>query len=149
MEHVAILRKAKVSKTDDLLEEIIAGRKTIESRWYVNKISPWNRVKINEVVYFKESGGPVRARASVAKVMQFENLDKKLVQEILDRYGQKIAPGASESDLTKWQEKLVEKRYCILIFLKKVEKVKPFFVDKTGFGYSCAWMVVEKIDLVK
>ena len=40
MDHVAILRKACFKKGEDILGDILAGRKTIESRW-VEKISPF------------------------------------------------------------------------------------------------------------
>jgi len=39
MDHVAIL-----SKKYELLDKIISGEKTIESRWYVNRIAPWNKM---------------------------------------------------------------------------------------------------------
>ena len=56
MDHVAILRKAKVSRGDNLLQDILDGTKTIESRWYVNKISPWDKIKSGDTVYLKEFG---------------------------------------------------------------------------------------------
>ena len=48
MEHVAIMKKSW-----GLTEKILTGAKKIESRWYKNKHTPWNRIKSGEIVYFK------------------------------------------------------------------------------------------------
>lgn len=40
MHHIAILRKSNIKKGDNLLKDIIDEKKTIESRWYINKINP-------------------------------------------------------------------------------------------------------------
>ncbi len=149
MDHVAILRKAVISKKDNLLQDILSGSKTIESRWYVNKVSPWNKIKKGDVVYFKESGSFVVACSEVSKVLQFENLNEGLVREIIQTYGSKLAPSATTEDLKKWRGNLDKKRYCILIFLSNVQKVTPFSIDKTGYGISSAWLAVGNIDSVK
>ena len=145
MDHVAILRKANIKKGDDLLGDILVGTKTIESRWYVNKVAPWGKIQAGDVVYFKESGRPVTAKAKVEKVLQFENLSESVVQEIIDKYGTKIAPGTSREEFLAWATEQKNKRYCILIFLKNVTKVEPFEINKKGFGISSAWLVVKDI----
>ncbi len=149
MDHVAILRKAKISKGDDLLGDILSEKKTIESRWYVNKISPWNKIEKNDLVYFKESGHSVTAVATVSKVIQYKNLDKKLINQIIKVYGKQIAPYTSKGDFQSWAEKEDKKRYCILIFLKNVKEIEPFDVDKKGYGIFSAWLVVGDINSVK
>ena len=68
MNHVAIMNK----RFGDLIPKILSGEKKIESRWSKNKISPWNKIKVGDVVYFKNSGGPVVAMAEVSRVEQFE-----------------------------------------------------------------------------
>ena len=101
MDHVAILRKARISKNDNLLGDILIGKKKIESRWYVNKISPWNQLNVGDHVDFKESGCSVTAVAVVSDVLQFENLTKESIKEILQKYGSKIAPGTTDEKLQK------------------------------------------------
>jgi len=145
MDHVAILRKARISKDDNLLGDILAGTKTVESRWYVNKISPWNKVKDGDRIYFKESGCPVAAAANVSKVLQFENLDENTIAHIVRKYWKRIAPHSSEKDFLAWVKKS-NKRYCILIFLENVKAVEPFYINKKGFGISSAWLAVGRIE---
>ena len=149
MDHVAILRKSVASKESNLLKDIIDGKKTIESRWYVNKIAPWDRVKKGDAVYFKESGGLVYAKVLVSNVYQYEKPNKVQIDKIISEYGKKIAPSSSSADLKRWSKDLHNKNYCILIFLKNVEKVLPFPINKGGYGVSCAWMCVEDINRVK
>jgi len=145
MDHVAILRKANIKKDDDLLGDILSGRKTIESRWYANKIAPWDKIRAGDTVYLKESGRAVTAKAEVSKVLQYDNLNTEIKKGIVRKYGKQIAPSTSEDDFLAWLGKQKNKRYCILIFLANVTPVKPFEIDKTGYGNSSAWLVTDNI----
>ena len=55
MQHLAIMKKSW-----NLTDKILTGKKKIESRWYKNKYKPWNKIKTEDVVYFKDSGIPVK-----------------------------------------------------------------------------------------
>lgn len=89
VDHVAIM-----SKASGLIEKILSGHKTIESRWYATRRPPWGRVHAGDTVYFKYSGGAgerVKVRATVDRVQQFENIDQDGAgQSILDQYGAHI-----------------------------------------------------------
>ncbi|MBW3022997.1 hypothetical protein KY308_02750, partial [Candidatus Woesearchaeota archaeon] len=75
MEHLAIL-----SSKLGLFKKILSGEKTIESRWYINKKTPYQRIKAGEVVYFKEGNRFAKAVVSDAK---FFELDDKKIKELL------------------------------------------------------------------
>ena len=130
-------------KSWGLTDKILTGEKKIESRWYLNRSRPWNDINGNDTVYFKDSGFPVKLRAKVDYVLQFDNLTPKKVSEILNRYGSD--DGISKDKIGEYYEKFKDKKYCMLIFLKDVESVKPFNIDKTGFGSMSAWMTVDDI----
>lgn len=138
MDHLAIL-----SKKRKLLGKIISGEKTIESRWYKFKRIPYDTVKTGDWIYFKDSGESVTAKAKAEKVILFENLTRNKIISILKEYGKRICIPLSYS------KRLEGKNYCVLIFLKNVEKVGPFEIDKTGFGMMSAWISVDNIDLIK
>lgn len=131
MDHVAIMNK----RFGDLIAKILSGEKKVESRWSKNKIAPWGRVHPNDVVYFKQSGGDVEAKTEVEKVIGIENLDKKAVRWIAKKYGLKEEWGKN-------------KRYCTLIFLKNPQKVRPFKINKSGFGYAAAWLCYSSSPLI-
>ena len=123
-------------KFGDLITKILSGEKKIESRWSKNKIAPWGRVHPNDVIYFKQSGGNVEARAEVEKVVGIENLDQKTVQRIAKEYGLK----------EEWGK---DKKYCTLIFLKNPKKVSPFKINKSGFGSAAAWLCYSNSPLIQ
>ena len=142
MEHIAIMKKSW-----GLTRKIFTGRKSIESRWYNTKRVPWNRIKIGETIYFKDSGEPVSLKAEVDKVVQYSNLKKSEVQKIIDVYRNDIGLGSDE--LPEFFEMIKEKKYCILMFLKNPMRVEAFEIDKSGFGAMSAWITVNDIGALK
>jgi|SRR3989339_1148269 len=142
MEHLAIMRKSW-----GLTDKILNGQKKIESRWYSVKCKPWDNIKKGEIVYFKDSGGPVRIKAVVNKVMQFADLTPKKVKEILDVYGRD--DGITQVKIPEFFERFKNKKYCILIFLKNPQEIKSFEIDKTGFGVMSAWIAIDDIAKIK
>lgn len=142
MQHLAIMKKSW-----GLTDKILNGQKKIESRWYSVKYKPWDSIKQGETVYFKDSGEPIRIKAKVKKVIQFTDLTPKKVKEILDKYGKD--DGIEEEKIPEFFEKFKDKRYCMLIFLKNPQEIKPFEIDKTGFGAMSAWITVDNISKIK
>ena len=138
MEHLAIMRKSW-----RLTDKILSGQKKIESRWYSVKYKPWDNIKEGEVIYFKDSGGPVKIKAEVSKVMQFADLTPRRVREILDEYGKD--DGIEPEKIPEFFERFKDKKYCMLIFLKNPIEINPFNIDKTGFGAMSAWLTVDDI----
>ncbi|MBI2449967.1 MAG: hypothetical protein HYV47_00350 [Candidatus Nealsonbacteria bacterium] len=136
-----------MKKSWRLTEKILAGEKTVESRWYKMKHAPWGRIKPSDRIYFKDSGGPVTVRAKVTKILQFDSLNREKTEEILEKYGRKdLGTAGIMPEIIKY---VAGKNYCILVFFDKVEKIKPFDIDKTGFGSMSAWITIDNIDKIK
>lgn len=142
MEHIAIMKKSW-----GLTQKILSGKKKIESRWYTTKVSPWDRIKIGETIYFKDSGGKIKVKAIVEQVIQFSDLTSEKVKEILNTYGPNIGIGID--NIHPFFERFKDKKYCILIFLKNPQAIEPFNIDKTGFGARAAWISVECVRKLK
>jgi len=142
MDHVAIMKKSW-----GLTQKILSGEKKIESRWYLNKYAPWNKIKADERIYFKDSGDPVSIVATVEKVLQFFDLTPLKVDEILRTYGDD--DGIEGTDIPAFYERFKDKKYCLLIFLKNPHKIEPFEIDKRGFGAMVAWICTEDINQIK
>jgi len=142
MEHVAIMRKSW-----KLTEKILTGQKKIESRWYYNKSAPWDKIRAGETIYFKDSGEPVTIKAEVDKVLQFSDMSPEIVKKILGDYGG--PDGINITDIPKFYELFKNKRYCILVFLKNPHKIKPFNINKKGFGIMSAWLCIDDIETIK
>lgn len=131
MDHVAIMYKPW-----NLIEKILSGEKTIESRWYLSKRMPWDRVHAGEVIYFRNAGEPVIARATVARVEQLSNLTPAKCEELVNQNLEELGAADIKSDLLK---KVQNKKYCILIHLSDPVRLTPFEVDKSGVSPMVAW----------
>jgi ASC-1-like (ASCH) protein len=142
MQHIAIMSKW------GMLEKILSGKKTVESRWYKTKRTPWDRIKSGEVVYFKETGGFVNIKAEVLSISQFNDLTRVKTRGILRKYYRRL--GIEEGEIEYFYYLFKDKKYCILIFLKNVRKVdNPFNISKSGFGLQSAWISTENIDEIR
>ncbi len=137
MDHLAILSKGKI------LEKILSGQKTIESRWYRFRRDPYGTINSGDRIYFKESGEPVTAMAEVEKTEFFSDLTLEKIKWILRTYGKQICADESSAHAK------ADKRYCSLIFIKNVKQIEPFHIDKTGYGNAVAWIRVQNIDKLR
>ena len=142
MDHVAIMKKSL-----GLTKKILSGQKIIESHWYKSRYAPWNKIKAGDVVYFKDSSEPVTIRAEVSKVMEFSDMSPEKIMEILEEYHRAI--GIEKEKLPRFFEIHKDRKYCILIFLKNPQRVKPFEINKKGFGLMSAWLIVGDINRIK
>ena len=140
MDHLAImLRNAW------WIEKILSGEKKIESRWYKHKRLPFKKIKPGEIIYFKESCGPVIARAEVERVLFYENLDVRVIRKIIDQYGKQIC-----IDQTFGDEIIrAQKRYASLLFLKNQSRVDSFTINKKGYASGDAWLSIEDINKIR
>ena len=142
MEHVAIMKKSW-----GLTKKILDGRKTVESRWYTTKRVPWNCIKEEDTVYFKDSGEPVTIKTTVAMVERYENLNEQKVRALLEKIHN--ADGIDDSEVNSYTQLFRKKKYCMLIHLKNPESVTPFNINKKGFGFMSAWISVDNISRIK
>lgn len=138
MEHLAIL-----SKKRKLLNKIISGEKKIESRWYKFRKPPFGCISKGDMIYFKESGEPVSAKAEVESILTYENLNADLIADIIKKYGDSIGINLSFADEVK------DKRFCILIFLAHAQKIEPFEINKKGYGLMAAWITTDDINKMR
>ncbi|MCL5010650.1 MAG: hypothetical protein M1127_00325 [Patescibacteria group bacterium] len=142
MDHIAIMKKSW-----GLTRKILSGEKTCEERWYMQKRVPWNMAKPGDTIYFKDSGEPVGIKAKITRVLQFDNLTPKKSEEIAKKYAN---ADLGSGDIPRAISNYISgKRYCIIVFFDSVEKIKPFDIDKTGFGAMSAWLVVADVSKIK
>jgi ASC-1-like (ASCH) protein len=137
MDHLAILQEPYFSL-------IISGKKTIESRWYLTKRAPWNKMRQGEIIYLKPSSKPVLAKCVVKTVHQFDDLTPLKVKKIIADF-----PGVAFVNKEKAFEHNKFKKYCILIEFQDLEMIMPFDIDKSGFGNQSAWICVDSITALK
>ena len=139
MHHIAILDKKR-----KLLQKIISKEKTIESRWYQTKRTPWNNIKSGDIIYFKDCGESITVKAQVSNVLFFDDLNKEKVLSITKKYGKAIC-----LETLEYIDYYIKKKYGILMFLENVKTIKPFNINKSGFGNACAWITIKDIKKIK
>ena len=127
MKHIAILRQP-------FFDMVLSGEKTIESRWSMNKIAPYNKVGVGDEILLKLTGQPVTATAKVKEVKYYELTPQK-AEDIRLRYGKEIGTDKFEN----WQCTL-QKKYCTLIWLDDVKKISPMQVKRSN---GAGWIVVK------
>jgi hypothetical protein len=137
-----------MKKSWGMIPLILLREKTIESRWYLKRNNPWKKVKKGDTLYFKNTAEPVILSASVGRVLEFENLTPKKVRNILSIYYRFL--GISDRGLSDFYALVKNKKYCILVFLKNVKKLKNSFnINKSGFGLRASWISVEDVEKIK
>jgi len=124
--HLVILKKP-------YLDAILAGRKTIESRFIKTRHSPFGKVTAGDRLFLKISSGPVCAEATASAVENFENLTPEQILKIKQQYNQLIGGGEEY-----WQSK-ADCKFGFLVWLKDVRKVEPVFINKKDWR---AWVVL-------
>ena len=139
MTHIAIMKK-KWGLTD----KIIDGSKTVEMRWYKHRSTPWDKVSVGDEIFFKDSGGPVRAKANLTLVEQYEIKDTSMAKLLIDKY--KVRDLGSDVVPKEISDYINGKKYCIIVGFDNVISIKPFNINKTGFGAMCAWIVSDNIE---
>lgn len=135
MEHIAILHPY-------FLERILAGGKTMESRWLANRSAPWGKVRAGDMIYLKPSGGPVVAKALAGAVQEFSDLTPERVRALIREH--KEALGVAH-DWERLLARVERKRYCVLVTLTGITEVTPFPISKRGFGNQAAWLTVPEV----
>ncbi len=127
MTHIAIFRQP-------FYDFVLSGRKTIESRWSLHRIAPYNKIKIGDTILIKKTSEKISAKAVVSDVKFFE-LTPTIVEQIREKYGKEICTDYFDN----W-EAYLNKKYCTLIWLKEVTQIEPIDSPKS---HGAGWIVLK------
>lgn len=127
-----------------MIEKILSGEKTIESRWLQNRCAPWGKITVDDTIYFKYSGKHIVAQSTVRHVEYLENIDPIFLKKRLP-----LLASAIGLHLSTLQALAQRKRYAVLIALSHPIALQSFAIHKNGFGSMASWMTVEHIDQLR
>jgi hypothetical protein len=131
--HLAVLRTPH-------LNALLDGRKRVESRLSRNRIAPFQRVAVGDVLFLKEVGGRVRAASRVERVRFYEIDGPQGVQELRDRYNHLIQ-GPPEY----WASKR-HARYATLLWLTRPQYIRiASDAPRVPPLFGRAWLALESI----
>lgn len=109
---------------EPFLDAILEGRKTIESRFGIHRVAPFERVSAGDFILLKKSGGPIVGIAIAGEASYFR-LDAETLGEIRSRFAAQIY---AEDD--EFWERRASKRFATLIEIDEVFKIETFEIDK-------------------
>lgn len=133
-DHLAIFQ-------EPYLSFIFSHKKTIESRWSINKIAPYNKIKKGDRIFLKLTSKPILGEAYVDKVIFFDNLCPSEVKEIMEKYKEGLQLNDSYYDVKQ------KSRYATLIWLTDIIKYdEPIAIQKNN---QLSWIDNFDIEKVK
>lgn len=127
--HVAIF-------TEPYLTYLVEGKKTVESRFSVNKISPYGKIHEGDLVLVKKGGGPVVALFKAGKIRFYSKLNLSKLNLIESEFASKIC---STADPEFWRNR-ENSQFATLVEVSIVKQVEPFIVGKSD---RTAWSIVQ------
>ena len=115
------------------LDAIRQGRKTVESRFSKNRMAPYHRISVADVVFVKESCGACLGWLELDGVEFFDLRETKL-ETLRLQYGAQLCV-----DEGFWQNKAAS-RYATLLFLREYHPLIPFNLHKHS---RQTWLVLK------
>jgi hypothetical protein len=115
------------------LDLLMQGKKTIESRFGVNRHAPFEQIRSGDLLVVKKSSGPVCGMCRVTDVW-FYRLDPDTWPEI-ERHAQALCMDGS----TFWQKKKAAS-YATLMQVEDVCRLPEFAIDKED---PRGWVVIK------
>ncbi|MBI2085971.1 hypothetical protein HYT74_01375 [Candidatus Daviesbacteria bacterium] len=117
-------------------EEILLGKKTIESRFSKAKNPPFGHISSGDLVYIKPSGEEIIGQFRVKKVIFFDGLEQNDLDNLKNKYGKELAV-----DESYWINKNTSK-YATLIFIGDSARfiTSPIKIKKSDLR---GWVVLQ------
>lgn len=100
----------------DTIEDILSGRKTIETRFSKVASLPYLKIAKGDIVLLKQSSSDILGQFEVDNVLFFDKLSKKDVDILKRQYEENII--ANE----KYWQKAYDSNFASIIFIKKAER---------------------------
>lgn len=128
--------------TEPFCSLLVKGQKTVESRFSIKCINPFESVSSGDVIFIKRAAGPVIGYfiASFTKYYYINSLDD--LQTIESIYGERIMTSVSE---TFWIDRQNTK-YSSLIGVDGLCIIDPIILDKRD---RLAWVVLKSANNIK
>lgn len=107
------------------IEKILSGKKTMESRFGKTKAAPYMRIARGDIIFLKESGGPIRAIAWVSEALCYGPMIGNAAEELMMKFRNEL------SLQSIFIERKKESRFATLIRIGHALSVKETEFLKT------------------
>jgi ASC-1-like (ASCH) protein len=119
------------------LSLVLEGEKTIESRYSINMIPPFNKVRKGDIVILKKSGGDVEAVFEAGEIRCFYLNCKQDLLSIKEKYNDRLL-----IDDEFWEEKR-DAKYATLVDIDSLLPLPKFRINKTS---RAGWVTIDTIE---
>jgi hypothetical protein len=126
--HLAIL-------VEPYLEYILAGKKTVESRFSKRSVAPFGCVRRGDTVALKRAAGPIVAVCEIGSTWEYR-LTPAIVSDLRNRFGRALCA----MDPAFWEARR-DARFLTLMQVERVARIEPLLVGKTD---RRGWVVVSR-----
>lgn len=126
------------------LEKLINKEKTMIIRGAVGKKVPLGgRAKVDDIVYFVETGGDmlITHRGIISKVIETEKMTKEESVAFVDKYEKEL--NLSKDQYKRW----AGKKFLAVFEIDKLEAVEPFKYNRESNMDD--WIITESIEDIK
>jgi len=106
------------------LQYVLDGKKTVESRFSVNRCAPYRRVEDGDVILLKRSGGPVVGLCQVSQVWSY-----RLAPESWEEIRQGFTEALCAQDPQFWKQR-ERASFASLMLVRHVVRIQPLHVPK-------------------
>lgn len=139
-DNLAFARPAEVSIhlavfVEPYLEYVLEGRKSVESRFSVDRRPPYHRVSAGDVLLLKRAAGPVVGISQVSHVWYYQ-LDPASFGELRSKF----AAALCVQDPAFWAERS-DASFATLMRLENVRRIEPIHVNKRD---RRGWVILKK-----
>lgn len=119
MNHLAIYNK---KKNRDYINMIFDGTKTVDIKLSYKRIAPYNKVTPGDIMYIKESSGPVVGRVKIISAKSYEIEDTLELLDLLLSIQPRVGL-RDEAHAREMFEKVQDKKYVTVMELAEPEKL--------------------------
>lgn len=126
--HIAIFQQP-------YLHYILDHKKTIESRFSINRVNPLFNVRRGDMLLLKESGKEITGQCEVERVL-YTPLNHSIVSKVKEAYSQQLC-----ADEMFWEQRRM-KNYACFFWLTNVNKIEPLAYKKRN---QMAWVSQKKL----
>lgn len=128
MNHLGIYSRKRGNK--DYIQMMFSGEKTIDIKLSDRRIPPYNAINDGDMLYVKESSGPVVGRILIPKVTYHEISDPMQILDILLTIQDRVGLD-NEEHAQRMFERVSGKRYVTLFELAEPEALeRPIRIEK-------------------
>lgn len=126
--HLVVLKKLH-------LRRILCGEKNFEFRLSHTRRPPFGKVSVGDILWLKESGGPVHGNAPTVEVVSIHPFLPTHIASLAARYQRAASLERS------YIEQHAQARFATIIRFGRVERIDPLYIPKSN---RHAWVVLSR-----